>query len=56
MKMLRFSLERTRVDKIKNEAIHGTVHVRQLHYKLRESRLKWFGHVQRRQKDYVDRG
>ena len=46
-----FSLGVTRLDKIKNEIIHGLAHVRQLGNKLRESRLTWFGHVQKREEN-----
>ena len=52
MKMLRFSLGVTRLDKIRNEVICGTAHVRQLRDKLRESRLRWFGHEQRGAEDW----
>jgi hypothetical protein len=45
MKMLRFSLGVTRMDRIKNEYIKGTAHER-FGDKAREARLRWFGHVQ----------
>ncbi|KAK3543159.1 hypothetical protein QTP70_011954 [Hemibagrus guttatus] len=51
LKMLRFSLEVTRLDRIRNEYIRGTAHVGRLGDKVREARLRWFGHVQRREKD-----
>ncbi|KAF7651093.1 hypothetical protein LDENG_00116160 [Lucifuga dentata] len=46
-KMLRFSLGVTRMDRIRNEYIRGTAHVRCFGDKVREARLRWFGHVQR---------
>ena len=46
LKMLRFSLRVTRTDKIKNEFIRGTAQVRQIGDKVREARLRWYGHVQ----------
>ncbi|KAK3541916.1 hypothetical protein QTP86_008098 [Hemibagrus guttatus] len=46
--MLRFSLGVTRLDRIRNEYIRGTAHVGRLGDKVRETRLRWFGHVQRR--------
>ncbi|MCJ8744040.1 hypothetical protein PDJAM_G00101730 [Pangasius djambal] len=46
LKMLRFSLGVTRLDRIRNEYIRGTAHVRRLGDKVREARLRWFGHVQ----------
>ncbi|KAK3513982.1 hypothetical protein QTP70_000824 [Hemibagrus guttatus] len=49
LKMLRFSLGVTRLDRIRNEYIRGTAHVGRLGDKVREARLRWFGHVQRRQ-------
>lgn len=55
MKMLRFSLGVTRMDRIRNEYIRGTAHVRGFGDKVREARLRWFGHVQRRDNDYIGR-
>ncbi|KAK3539116.1 hypothetical protein QTP86_025046, partial [Hemibagrus guttatus] len=52
LKMLRFSLGVTRLDRIRNEYIRGTAHVGRLGDKVREARLRWFGHVQRREKDH----
>ncbi|KAK3528766.1 hypothetical protein QTP70_011183 [Hemibagrus guttatus] len=49
LKMLRFSLGVTRLDRIRNKFIRGTAHVGRLGDKVREDRLRWFGHVQRRE-------
>ncbi|KAK3543216.1 hypothetical protein QTP70_013686 [Hemibagrus guttatus] len=49
LKMLRFSLGVTRLDRVRNEYIRGTAHVGRLGDKVREARLRWFGHVQRRE-------
>ncbi|KAK3570050.1 hypothetical protein QTP86_009597 [Hemibagrus guttatus] len=51
--MLRFSLGVTRLDRIRNEYIRGTAHVGRLGDKVREARLRWFGHVQRRERFYI---
>ena len=56
LKMLRFSLGVTRMDKIKNEFIRGTAQVRQIGNKVREVRLRWYGHVQRRNTEYICKG
>ncbi|KAF7648219.1 hypothetical protein LDENG_00160170 [Lucifuga dentata] len=53
--MLRFALGKTRMDKVKNEYITGTAQVRRLGDKAREARLRWFGHVQRRDARYIER-
>ena len=45
----------TRKDKIRNEYIRGTVKVKWLGTKMREGRLKWYGHVMRREQEYVER-
>ena len=55
MKMLRFAMRVTRKDKIRNEHIRSTVKVKRLGMKMRESRLRWYGHVMRRDQEYVGR-
>ena len=49
MKMLRFAMGVTRKDKIRNEYIRGTVKVERLEIKMSEGRLRWYGHVMRRE-------
>ena len=51
--MLRFGMGVTRKDKIRNEYIRGTVMVERLGIKMREGRLRWCGHVMRRDQEYV---
>ncbi|KAK3563738.1 hypothetical protein QTP86_034462, partial [Hemibagrus guttatus] len=55
LKMLRFSFGVTRQDRIRNKYIRGTAHVGRLGDKVREARLRWFGHVQRRESEYIGR-
>ena len=55
MKMLRFAMEVTRKDKIRNEHIRSTVKVERLGMKMSEGRLRWYGHVMRRDQEYVER-
>ena len=43
------------MDRIRNEYIRGTAHVRCFGDKVREARLRWFGHVQRRESEYIHR-
>ncbi|KAI5628101.1 hypothetical protein C0J50_8339 [Silurus asotus] len=43
------------LDKIRNEFIRGTAHVGCFGDKVREARLRWFGHVQRRDMNYIGR-
>ena len=45
MKMLRFAMGVTRKDKIRNEHIRSAVKVKRLGMKMREGRLRWYGHV-----------
>ena len=53
MKMLRFAMGVTRKDKIRNKYIRGTVKVEQLGMKMREGRLRWYGHIMMRDQEYV---
>ena len=49
LKMLRFSLGVTRMDRIKD------IHIRQFGDKVRRARLRWFGHAQRQNAEYIGR-
>ena len=53
IKMLSFAMGATRKDKIRNEYIRSTVMVERLGMKMRKGRLRWYGHVMRRDKEYV---
>ena len=55
MKMLRFAVGVTRKDKIRNEYIKGTVKVERLGMKMREGRLRLYGHIMRRDQEYAGR-
>ena len=55
MKMLRFALGVTRKDGIKNESFRLTAKVGQISRKVKESRLRWYGHVKRREDAYIGR-
>ena len=55
LKMLRFSLGVTGMDKIRNEYIRGTAQVGRLAEKTREARLRWYGHVLRKDDGYIGR-
>ena len=55
MKMLRFVMGVTRKDKIRNEHIRSTLKVERLGMKIMEGRLRWYGHVIRRDQEYVGR-
>ena len=55
MGMLRWMCGVTKLDKIRNERIRGTTKVGEITKKVQERRLKWYGHVMRREEHYVGR-
>ncbi|XP_047990709.1 uncharacterized protein LOC125229811 [Leguminivora glycinivorella] len=52
MKMLRWAGGVTRLDKVRNEFVRGSFKVAPVADKLKENRLRWFGHINRRGDDY----
>ena len=55
LKMLRFSLGVTRMDKIRNEHIRGTAQVGQFGEKTRDARQRWNGNLRRKYDGYIGR-
>ena len=55
IRMLRWSLGVTRRDRIRNESIRGTIGVGDTAGKLRETRLRWYGHVLRREEEHINK-
>ena len=55
LKMLRFSLGVTRMGKIRNEYVRGTAQMGRFGEKTREARLRWYGHVLRKDDGYIGR-
>ena len=53
LKMVRWALGVTRKDKMRNEYVRGTAKIEKLGDKLRNARLRWYGHVKRREEGYV---
>ena len=53
MRMLRWISGVTKMDRIRNERIRGTTKVGEISKKVQESRLTWYGHVLRREDEYV---
>jgi len=48
MRIIRWMCGFPRLDRIRNEVIMSLVEVAPIEEKMRESRLRWFGHVKRR--------
>jgi len=55
MKMLRWSVGLTRLDRVPNADIRKRLGIAPITSKLRESRMRWYGHVLRRERDEVAR-
>ena len=55
MRMLRWMCGIMELYKIRNERIRGITKVREITNKVQERRLKWYGHVMRREEHYVGR-
>ena len=55
MRILRWICGKTRKDKVRNEDIRGQVGIAPIEDKLRENRLRWFGHIERRSRDALVR-
>ena len=55
VKMLKFSLGMTRMDRIRNEHSRETWHVRDFGENVTEARLRWLGHVQWRDSEHISR-
>ena len=55
MRMLRWMCGVTKLGKVIHERIGGTTRVGEIAKKVQERRLKWYGHVMRREEHYVGR-
>ena len=53
MKMLRWACGHTRLDRIENQEIRKRMKVTELHKKVQEKRLRWYGHVIRHEDSHV---
>ena len=54
-RMLHWMCGVTHKDKIRNEHIRGTTQVTQASNKITERRMNWYGHVLRRDEEYMPR-
>ena len=53
LKMVSWALGVTRKDKIRNKYMRETAKIAKLGDKLWTARLRWYGHIKRREEDYV---
>ena len=51
--MLTWMIGVTKLERIRNERIRGTMKLGKISKKVQESRLKWYGHVLKREDEYV---
>ncbi|XP_068245437.1 uncharacterized protein [Palaemon carinicauda] len=55
MRMLRWMAGITRLDKVRNDLVSRTTKVAEVSKKIQENALYWFGHVTRRDQEYIGR-
>ena len=55
MKMLRWTAGVTRLDRVRNDYIRGTLKVVEVSKKIQEARLRWYGHLKRRTEEHMAR-
>ena len=55
MRMLRWMSRVAKLDRIRNDRIRGTTKVGDISKKVKGDRLKWYGHVLRREEECVGR-
>ena len=55
MRMLWMEMEITKMDKVRNECVRRKVGGENIEEKIREARLRWYGHMRRREDSYVGR-
>lgn len=53
LKMVSFRFGASRMEKIRNDHVRGTAGVERFGDDVRPARLRWFGHVQRRDIRYI---
>lgn len=51
MRMIPWMCAHTQLDRIRNEEIRNKVKVAPIKDKMKETRLRWFGHIKRRSED-----
>ena len=56
LKMVRWALGVTRKDKIRNEYVRGTAKIAKLGDQLQNARLRWYGHMKRREECTWEKG
>ena len=52
MRMLRWQFGLTRRDKVRNEHVRGTLKIAPISNKVKENRLRWYGHIKRREAEH----
>ena len=53
--MVRWALGVALKDRVRNKYIWGTAKIRRIGEKMRGERLRWFGHIKRREESYLSR-